>query len=145
MREINWLRPTISLDSKHIGNDNILSHQHDPCSVLYSGVWRKVYRTLWNCSLHLPHSCGETTVKVIMGRVPHSSFLLCVWVLYVGEAQNDYFCTWFFCIIPWSNRLLVYYLLMSKYAERCLFGRYVVQTLLIDSKCWVCYSKVLHS
>lgn len=88
MREINLLCLHISLDSKRISSATIISS----CLgyPLHSLVFWWVQKNV-ESSLELqPHFCGETMVKVIMGRFSRSSLLLHVWVLSVGEAPSDY-------------------------------------------------------
>jgi len=83
-------------------------------------------------------------VIVIMGRFPHLLLLLCVWVLSVGEAQNDY--------------LLDLILLHHRLEQQCspLLVVYEQTCCKISipeawssnthhDKCWVCYRKVCHT
>lgn len=90
MRDINLLCPTFLRTQNLAAVPLFHLIWVTPCIPSYSGGWRKMYRALWNYSWDHPHSCGEMMMQVIMGRFPHSSLLLCVWVLSAGKAKNDY-------------------------------------------------------
>lgn len=105
-------------------------------------VEKNVLSALWNYSWDQPHSCGEMIVKVIMGRFPHSS-LLYVWVLSVGEAQNDYL----------LDLILLHHPLEQQSSLSAAYEQVCCKMSILEvsssntpvSKCCVCYRKVRHT